>query len=436
MPWRSDFRITDGGCAVPPKAADSTYRAAALPDEGLEETLVRRAADLPARAGGAPTPAPGDERASDIAEADSAPTAELTALLEPMLDAIVRLAGASAGIVRVLHAEGECAEPVVAVGVPGIATRAGARALAAWCDACPESREPASECVQSALCGHDERFAIDVLGPVCKHVVAVPLRHGGRPVGTVDLLFASEHRLSPAMAPLLQAIGDLVGMTLDNARLARENLRIRLGNERQLLANEVHDALAQALTYMRMRMSLMRDAIRRADEAKAEKYWNDVDETLDNSQRRLRELITYFRSRMDPQGLLHALTETSERFLDRTGIALEFDNRVPDLCVAPEREIEIFHIVQEALANICRHAHAKHARLVLARDGDRYVITIEDDGVGLAAYPPPRDRDEPGHYGIAIMQERARHLGGSLSATSAAQGTRIELHFPARAPLE
>lgn len=420
---------------MPPKAAGSTYRAAALPDESLE-TFVRRSADAPPPDAGEPPPAArADERAADVAEADSASSAELTALLEPMLDAIVRLAGASGGVVRVLHAEGECAEPVVAVGVPGIASGAGARALAVWCDTCPESREPASECVQSALCGHDERFAVDVLGSVCKHVVAVPLRHSDRPVGTVDLLFASEHRLSPAMAPLLQAIGDLVGMTLDNARLARENLRIRLGNERQLLANEVHDALAQALTYMRMRMSLMRDAIHRADHAKADKYCSDVDETLDNSQRRLRELITYFRSRMDPQGLLHALTETSERFLDRTGIALEFDNRVPDMCVAPEREIEVFHIVQEALANICRHAHAKHARLVLARDGDGYVITIEDDGVGLAAYPPPRDRDEPGHYGIAIMQERARHLGGSLSATSAGRGTRIELHFPARAPL-
>jgi two-component system nitrate/nitrite sensor histidine kinase NarX len=337
--------------------------------------------------------------------------------------------------VRVLHAEA-CPEPVVAVGVPDGTSRAGAKALAAWCDACPESRAADSECVQDALCGHDERFAVDVLGPLCKHVIAVPLRHKHQPVGIVNLLFASEYQLPPAMAPLLQAIGDLVGMTLDNARLARENLRIRLGNERQMLANEVHDALAQALTYMRMRMSLMRDAIRRGDDAKAHKYWSDVDETLENSQRRLRELITYFRSRMDPLGLLHALTETSERFLDRTGIALEFDNGVPDLCVAPEREIEIFHIVQEALANICRHAHAKHARLALARDGDGYVITIEDDGVGLGAYPPPADQDEPGHYGIAIMQERARHLGGSLSATSAGQGTRIELHFPARAPLE
>ena len=140
----------------------------------------------------------------------------------------------------------------------------------------------------------------------------------------LNLMFDAECALPPAMTPLLQATGDLLGMTLDNARLARENLRIRLTNERHMMANEVHDSLAQGLTYMRMRMSLLRDAIRQNDELRAHKFWSDVDDTLGSSQRRLRELITYFRSRMDPQGLLHALSEISDRFLDRTGIALEF----------------------------------------------------------------------------------------------------------------
>jgi two-component system nitrate/nitrite sensor histidine kinase NarX len=259
----------------------------------------------------------------------------------------------------------------------------------------------------------------------------VPLRHKDRPVGTLDLMFSAECRLSAAMNPLLQAAGDLLGMTLDNVRLARENLRIRLTNERQLLANEVHDSLAQGLTYMRMRMSLLRDAIHDGDEFKADKLWADVDDTLGNSQRRLRELITYFRSRMDPQGLLHALSETSTRFFDRTGIALEFVNLAPDLNLPPERELEAYHIVHEALANICRHAHAKHAKLLLARADDDYVIAIEDDGVGLSAYPQKGDRADSGHYGIAIMQERARRLGGTLDLVPGMPGTRLVLRFPA-----
>lgn len=359
------------------------------------------------------------------------PPGGLEAMLEPMLCAIVRLAGADAGTVRVIGADGTCYEPVVAVGIPATASRTDAGALATWCDTCAESRDAQSECVRSELCGHDERFVADVLGPVCKHVVAIPLRHRNRPVGTLNLLFETERPLPAAMTPLLQATGDLLGMTLDNARLARENLRISLTNERNMMANEVHDSLAQGLTYMRLRMSLLRDAIRQADAPRALKFWGDVDDTLGNSHRRLRELITYFRSRMDPQGLVHALSEIRDQFPDRTGIALEFVNRVPDLCLSPDRELEVFHIVQEALANVCRHAQARHANVVLARDDDGYLIVVEDDGVGMAAYPAAGDQDESGHYGIAIMQERARRLGGSVALGAGASGTRLELRFPA-----
>ncbi len=153
-------------------------------------------------------------------------------------------------------------------------------------------------------------------------------------------------------------------MTLDNARLARENLRIRLTNERQMMANEVHDSLAQGLTYMRMRMSLLRDAIRDNDELRALKYWSDVDDTLGNSQRRLRELITYFRSRMDPQGLVHALRETSERFLDRTGIALSFVNQVPTSACRPNARSRSSTSCRRRSPTSARHAHATSARAV------------------------------------------------------------------------
>ena len=351
---------------------------------------------------------------------------DLRAALEPMLDAVVRMAGATAGSIAVIDEDGTRYDPVVTVG-----PAAGDGGLAAWCPRCADSRSPESACVKSDLCGHGERIPADTLGAVCRHVVAVPLRHKDRPVGALHLQFAQAQALPAAMTPLLRATGDLVGTALDNARLSRENLHIRLTSERQMLANEVHDSLAQGLTYMRMRMSLLRDAIRQADELRAHKYANDVDDTLENSQRRLRELITYYRSQMDPQGLLHALSETSERFLDRTGIALDFVNHVPDLKLSGDREIEVFHIVQEALANISRHARATQARLTLeCRRGD-YVIVVEDDGVGLAA----TDGAGGGHYGIAIMRERARRLGGNVELKAAGPtGTRLELTFPITTP--
>jgi two-component system nitrate/nitrite sensor histidine kinase NarX len=220
----------------------------------------------------------------------------------------------------------------------------------------------------------------------------------------------------------------------EHAPRVQEVLRKALASERQMMANEVHDSLAQGLTYMRMRMSLLRDAIRDGDEARALKYWSDVDGSLTDAHRRLRELITYFRSRMDPEGLLHALQEMAETFHDRTGIALEFANRVPELDLPVGREVQVFHIVQEALANVCKHANAKYARLTLERRGNGYEIAVDDDGVGMTA-DSGGDRAETGHYGIAIMRERASRLGGELTLERAAGGgTRVRLYFPAMEP--
>jgi two-component system nitrate/nitrite sensor histidine kinase NarX len=364
--------------------------------------------------------------------ADGRLDAELASVLQPMLEAIVRLAGADAGTIKVIGRNGAFFDPSVTVG---LAQSHGV--LQSWCTTCAESRNADSQCVRSDLCGHDDRIPADALGPVCKHLVAVPLRHRDRPVGALNLMFAAECTLPPAMTPLLRAAGDLIGMTLDNARLSCENLRIRLTSERQMLANEVHDSLAQGLTYMRMRMTLLRDAIRDNDELRARKYCSDVDDTLGNSQRRLRELITYFRSQMDPQGLVHALRETSERFLDRTGIALSFDNQVLNLCLPPEREIEVFHIVQEALANVARHAHATSAALSLHYTQDGYRLVVEDDGVGFAAASGEPGHDDSGHYGIAIMRERAHRLGGTITLGRAGgTGTRLELTFPVHPPTD
>jgi two-component system nitrate/nitrite sensor histidine kinase NarX len=338
------------------------------------------------------------------------------------------MTGASAAVVRGIGADGAIGTPVAAVGRP-VSRRAP------WCAVCDEDLGPDSDCVARHVLGVADEVVASAVTQVCHHVATIPLEHRDRPVGTLGLFFASPCRIAPEITPVLEAVGALLGVTLENGRLAAENLRMSLVSERQMMANEVHDSLAQALTYMRMRMSLLADAIRERDELRAFKYWSDVDDSLTHAHRRLRELITCFRSRMDPQGLVHALSETAAGFFDRTGVDLVFRNDVPDFCLPAEREVEVFHIVQEALANACRHAQARRVELSLDRGeaGSGYEITIVDDGVGLAS-GADGDADDAGHYGLSIMRERARRLGGSLALESAAgRGTRVRLSIPAAA---
>jgi len=374
----------------------------------------------------------GQEAGARARTADISPSrdADLRDSIAPMLDAVVHFAGAAAGAIRLSRPGRSGLAPVVVAG-PGPRGAAGEGVLARWCSQCAESANPASACVRTELCGHDDRLPARRLESVCRHILVVPLHHAGQQVGMLDLVFDAPCELPTGMPAMLQAAGDLIGISLERTRLADEVLRVTLMNERQVMAGEVHDSIAQGLTYMRMRMSLLSDAIRQHDELRAFKYWSDVDDSLTHAHARVRELITCFRSRMDPQGLVHALTTTAERFAERTGVELSFENRVPDFRLAPAREVEVYHVVQEALANVVRHANARHVAMTLDRNAACYEIMIEDDGVGLPEATSCGERN--GHYGVEIMRERASRLGGEVSIEPASgRGTRVRLTFPER----
>ena len=141
--------------------------------------------------------------------------------------------------IRVIGPDGSTYEPVVTIG---LRHHNGTTQL--WCNTCDESRNADSECVRSDLCGHGDRIPADALGPVCKHQVAVPLRHKDRPVGALNLMFRTECALPPAMTPLLCTAGDLLGMTLENARLSGEILIFRLSFDKS--------SMKQALLVLRL----------------------------------------------------------------------------------------------------------------------------------------------------------------------------------------
>lgn len=179
------------------------------------------------------------------------------------------------------------------------------------------------------------------------------------------------------------------------------------------MAAEVHDALAQNLTFIKMRLPLLHDAIRAGNQESALSFLEEVRETVGEAHGSLREIITHFRTGIDPRGLGPALDALAARFTVRTGIPLRVDNRVPGLQLPEPAQAEVFHIVQEALANIERHSGARHGTLSITAVDRGIEVCIEDDGVGTAA--ASREGESAGsHYGLEIMRERAHRLGGRL----------------------
>lgn len=358
---------------------------------------------------------------------------KLETLLGQFLVPIVRLAGAQAGAVRTLSDDNQSMQLVGDVGLPpgvlfaersvdrhcGICGIAADSNALAWAD-------DLRPCMQRNR--NDEYFGLH-----CKRVLAVPLRHRDRLLGIYNLFFDTEAELSPEIAAVLRSIGELLGLALHNARLERENLRVTVMNERKLLASELHDSIAQTLVYMNMRMPLLRDAMLQHDDQLSLKYYSDVRQAVREVHASLREILTNFRACMDPQGLLHALHGIADGFQSRTGVALEFSPAASGLALSVEQEVQVFHIVQEALANISRHSRARGARLVIEQTADQFEVLIEDDGEGIVLKPGPAVLGET-HFGLEIMKERAQGLGGSLDLSPrAGGGTRVRLTIPTAA---
>jgi two-component system nitrate/nitrite sensor histidine kinase NarX len=362
-------------------------------------------------------------------------------LLGRFLGTMLKLAHASAGVVRVLTTDGRHLRLVGARGLPPDLVERE-RVVSIECGHCGSA-------VRDNRCHYEidlqdcaERTGNAYFGNDCQAMVVVPLQYGGRLLGTYNLFLPERFSLPEEVAVVFRSIGEHLGMAIENARLKRENMRIALMNERAMMAAEVHDSLAQTCAYMKMRVALLTDALRDGENERAGKYAGDVGQALDVASGQLRELLTQFRNRMDPMGLLHALEDLAEGFHDRTGIRLDYHNRAMDLRLSVDQEAQVFFIIQEALANVARHSGATRAKLTIEGAGDYYVATVEDNGRGGQGFfaianrtggfeEHPRLRD---HFGLSIMRERAHKIGGRVEvANLPAGGFRVRVTFPVMA---
>jgi two-component system nitrate/nitrite sensor histidine kinase NarX len=349
-------------------------------------------------------------------------------MLGGFLALVVQLARASAGAIRVVDPERGDLRLVASIGLP------------AEIRECDSLRPASCGICGAAIRADDTRRATRAIGcEVCARAaghsgmecaIAVPLDYQGRPIGVLNLFFSPAQEPPECVAQLLMPFGQLLGLALENEKLARDNLHARVVLERQHLATEIHDAVAQSLTFARMRLATLEQALQAADHATARACAADIGDELKNAHSRVREVITHFRAGMDARGLLASLRETAEKFHARTGIELTFECHVADIDLTPQQEAHAFNIVQEALANVRRHSGARRARVALHPCQDALEITIEDDGCGLQPLVAECGAGDD-HHGLRMMRERAERAGGWVRFDNPLTGgTRVRLVLP------
>jgi two-component system nitrate/nitrite sensor histidine kinase NarX len=231
---------------------------------------------------------------------------------------------------------------------------------------------------------------------------------------------------------LLEALSRHIGIAIGTARRTEQTRRLSLLEERAALARELHDSLAQSLAYMKIQVSRLKPLLPAADPAsqpgagnEAHEVLAELREGLNSAYRQLRELLTTFRLRIEGEGLGAALQDTVNEFTARGGIPIRLDVHLTGCTLTPNEEIHALQIVREALSNVLNHARAQQAEISVHCNSDGSVSAIvTDDGIGV------RQAAGAHHYGMTIMEERARNLGGQLSVENLpAAGTRVTLHF-------
>jgi PAS domain S-box-containing protein len=262
-------------------------------------------------------------------------------------------------------------------------------------------------------------------------LVVQSLAYRGRLLGVIVLTDPGATRaFTEQDLEMLGLLADQAAIAIENARLYEAVQSLAVAQERQRLAREMHDSFAQTLGLLQMQLRQAQEEYAASD-SRLSAVFGKMAATTEHAYDEARQFIFGLRT-MVSRGLgwIPTLTEYLHEFSTRTGILvmLKTDDELPDR-LPPATETQLIRIIQEALANVYRHAGTDHARVRLEREERELRVTVEDDGRGF--HPDALDASKRGHFGLAIMRERAEGLGGTLEVDSApGRGTRVTATLP------
>ncbi|MDH3353916.1 MAG: histidine kinase [Chromatiales bacterium] len=275
----------------------------------------------------------------------------------------------------------------------------------------------------------DKAQTLEILRPglTSLRVKSYPITDQGKKFGTLIVEIGQEN-VADWQARLLESVASHIGIAINSTQRTNQERRLGLLEERGVIARELHDSLAQSLTYMKIQVSRLK-ALQGTEKqiSLAPAIIEELRSGLNSAYRELRELLTTFRLRIDNSGLGVALISTIEEYSKKHPIKIELSNQVDSHFLNENQEIHILHLIREALSNIVKHAHADHAKVSLYLDQYSNVhVTIIDNGTGI----PDDEIAKQNHYGMAIMKERAKTLNGQIDITdNPGGGTQVALVF-------
>lgn len=246
--------------------------------------------------------------------------------------------------------------------------------------------------------------------------------------GMLELGFHAES-LEKWQTDLSLALAQSVGRSIERVTRQLDDRRLAVLEERSTIARELHDSIAQSLSFSRIQMHRLKIFVERNEPRdKVLSTVNELSQGISTAYSQLREVLTAFRLQISSAGLNGAIEETTDEFRNRTGLPVTVRNTLVGIELSPNEQVHVIHILREALINVEKHARATEILVTMSRrESGAVVLTVEDNGVGI-----PEQAGRYRHFGLSIMRERAEALGGELTIerTAPEGGTRVILTVP------
>jgi two-component system nitrate/nitrite sensor histidine kinase NarX len=337
------------------------------------------------------------------------PRGELSVGLEALLDSARQAVGADGLSLQV--------RPMMDERISNLLVQAGTLPLDA-----PEALEPALNLALQE--GKPQQAAEDGLDWVVEPVMLPE----GQVLGTLFALRRAQDGLSANRWTAVRTVAAQAALMIENERVTLSLEYSLVIQERTRLAREIHDGLAQTLAFLKMQSAQMQAAVNQGDQARLSRLLQENRAALADAYKETRQAIDNLRLSPD-EGLLSWINQAARDFEKACGIQVVVAAASQDVALVPEIQAHLVRIVQEALNNVRKHAHAESVRISFRRWENDLILEVVDNGNGF----DPEDVPLAAQYGLRGMRERAELIGAEFQITSQpACGTTVRVFIPAQ----
>jgi two-component system nitrate/nitrite sensor histidine kinase NarQ len=272
---------------------------------------------------------------------------------------------------------------------------------------------------------HNGTFICSQLGCASLHesLRQIPIIINGKPYGHLNYAL---NEGAQDQHSLVESFTGLIARALYQEENSLQEQKILLMEERGIIARELHDSIAQALSFLKIQCTLLHRQVNNSQQQEAQTTISNIEEAVSDAYIQLRSLLSTFRLNVPESNFKEAMITMIKTLQKQTPALITIKRCEAYFYTDANQHIHILQIVREAIINAIKHAQCKHIDIsCIITDQNKVWISILDDGTGMID-----NNDKDNHYGLSIMKQRADELGATISFISLHQGTEVKLIFP------